>query len=283
VCEKTRTLQATSTVKNGYWVRSRFEALAVNGDPGTRESIPTLALPEGVATERFVQRAEILSLLERGTTPSENSDGFRAIRQRAMLLTGTANGNGPHLFTLDHEPEPVRRRYGNHRFGKALLLARRLTEAGVPLVAVHFNEMTICDGWDTHSKNFDALKTELLPYLDQGLSALIEDLEQRGRLDETLVACLGEFGRTPKINANAGRDHWGDCSSTLLAGGGIRGGQVIGASDKQGAYPISEPIDPVDIQATMYHCLGFDSEQLIYDKLNRPHAICTGRVVPQLI
>ncbi len=261
----------------------RYEALAVNGEPGSREGVPALTLPDGVAAQRFEQRAEILSLLERGEAPAAATDGFRAIRQRALLLTGTANGRGKQVFSLDDESDAVRSRYGKNRFGQAMLLARRLTEAGVPLVAIHFNEMTICDGWDTHAKNFEALKSELLPYLDQGLSALIEDLDQRGRLDETLVACLGEFGRTPKINANAGRDHWGDCSSTLLAGGGIRGGQVVGASDKQGAYPITEPIDPVDIQATLYHCLGLDPELKILDQLNRPHAICTGRVVRQLV
>lgn len=261
----------------------RFEALCVNGEPGSREGVPALALPEGVAARRFEQRAEILSLLDQNVTPATSSDGFRAIRQRAMMLTGTANGRGKQVFTLDDESEAAKTRYGKNRFGQAMLLARRLTEAGVPLVAVHFNEMTICDGWDTHSKNFDALKSELLPYLDQGLSALIEDLDQRGRLDETLVACLGEFGRTPKINANAGRDHWGDCSTAVLAGGGIRGGQVLGASDKQGAYPITEPINPVDIQATMFQCLGLDPDQTILDPLNRPHAVCTGRVVPQLL
>lgn len=261
----------------------RFEALAVNGEPGTRDAVPALSLPEGVASERFEQRTQVLSLLDRGESPAAASDGFRAIRQRALILTGTANSRGRQVFSLEEETPAVRERYGKNRFGQALLLARRLTEAGVPLVAVHFNEMTICDGWDTHSKNFDALQTELLPFLDQGLSALVDDLDQRGRLDETCVACFGEFGRTPKINGNAGRDHWGDCSTTVLAGGGIRGGQVFGSSDKHGAYPATDPVDPVDIQATMYHCLGLDPDLVIYDQLNRPHAISTGRVLRQLL
>src|SRR5207248_4609499 len=113
------------------------------------------------------------------------------------------------VFSLDGEPPGLRERYGRHRFGRALLLARRLAEAGVPMTAVHFNEMTVCDGWDTHAKNFEALRGELLPMLDQGLSALLEDLEQRGLLETTLVVCMGEFGRTPRITAQAGRDHWG--------------------------------------------------------------------------
>jgi uncharacterized protein (DUF1501 family) len=184
---------------------------------------------------------------------------------------------------LDVEPPAVRQRYGEHRFGKALLLARRLVEARVPMVAVHFNEMTSCDGWDTHSQNFEALQSELLPMLDQGLSALLEDLDQRGRLQDTLVVCLGEFGRTPKINANAGRDHWGDCSSALLAGGGVRGGQVLGASDKIGAYPVSDRIDPVDIHATLYHCLGINPHQTLSDQAQRPWEISTGRVIERLL
>src|SRR5207253_4532736 len=160
----------------------------------------------------------------------------RELREQAVALTGAGGGAGP-AFTLDGEPPRVRDRYGRDRFGRALLLARRLAEAGVPMVAVHFNEMTVCDGWDTHSRNFEALQGELLPMLDQGLSALLEDLDQRGLLGQTLVVILGEFGRTPRINAAAGRDHWGLCQSVLLAGGGIRPGQVVGSSDRIGAYP----------------------------------------------
>jgi uncharacterized protein (DUF1501 family) len=208
---------------------------------------------------------------------------FDEVRHRAALLTGAASRSHLAPFTLEGEPAVVRARYGDHRFGGAMLMARRLVEAGVSLVAIHFNEMTVCDGWDTHSKNFDALQTELLPMVDQSLSALLDDLDRRGRLDETLVLCLGEFGRTPKINANAGRDHWGPCSTTFVAGGGLRTGQVIGASDKIGAFPTSEPITPVDIHATMYHALGIDLDQVIHDPLARPSAICTGQVISQLV
>jgi uncharacterized protein (DUF1501 family) len=143
--------------------------------------------------------------------------------------------------------------------------------------------MTVCDGWDTHSKNFEALQGELLPMLDQGLSALLEDLDQRGQLSRTLVVCLGEFGRTPKINASAGRDHWGDCSSALLAGGGIRGGQLVGSSDKIAAFPVSTPTDPVDVQATIYHCLGLDPHLTIMDHAQRPWEITAGRVIRQIL
>jgi uncharacterized protein (DUF1501 family) len=158
-----------------------------------------------------------------------------------------------------------------------------LSEAGVPLTAIHFNEMTVCDGWDTHSKNFAALQEELLPMLDQSLSALLTDLAARGTLDDTLVVVMGEFGRTPKINAAAGRDHWGSCQSVLLAGGGIRGGQVVGASDKIAAYPATRPIDPVDIHATMFHCLGIDPQTVMHDHLGRPFSLSTGSVVQELL
>lgn len=164
-----------------------------------------------------------------------------------------------------------------------MLLARRLSEAGVPMTAIHFNEMTVCDEWDTHSKNFPALKEELLPMVDESVSALIEDLDQRGRLAETLVVMMGEFGRTPKINANGGRDHWGLCQSVLLAGCGIQGGRVVGASDRIGAYPVTDAVDPVDIHATMYHCLGINPESMMYDSLKRPYPLCTGRAVKALL
>jgi uncharacterized protein (DUF1501 family) len=143
--------------------------------------------------------------------------------------------------------------------------------------------MTICDGWDTHKQNFAALESELLPMLDQGLSALLDDLAQRGRLAETLVVCLGEFGRTPRINNDAGRDHWGPCSSALLAGGGIQEGRVLGASDGIGAYPVSDPVDPVDIHATMYHCLGLDPRGHVVDPSGRPWEISTGEVIRALL
>ena len=173
----------------------------------------------------------------------------------------------------------MRDRYGRHRFGQALLLARRLAEAGVPMTAVHFNEMTVCDGWDTHSKNFQALQGELLPMLDQGVSALLEDLEQRGLLGQTLVVVMGEFGRTPRINKDAGRDHWGLCQSVLLAGGGIRGGQVYGSSDRIGAYPTSCPVTPQDLTATLYHCLGVDPHALVHDPQGRPYTLVEGTPV----
>lgn len=261
---------------------AEYTPLGVNGEPGSDEAIPALALPDEVTVERFERRANLLSLLDGRRTVRE-SQSLQDIRDQAVVLTGSSNRGRLKVFSLDDEPPKVRDRYGRHRLGQTLLLARRLAEAGVPMVAVHFNEMTVCDGWDTHSKNFEACKTELLPMLDQSLSALLEDLDQRALLDETVVACMGEFGRTPKINANAGRDHWGECSSTLLAGGGIRGGQVVGSSDQHAAYPASDPVEPTDVQATIYHCLGLDPGQLIYDRSQRPFEISSGTPIRQLL
>jgi hypothetical protein len=259
-----------------------YAPLGVNGTPGSRDAIPALSLPKDVSTERFEQRASLLNLLDGGNVVGE-TQALHDIRQQAVSLTGSSQRGKLPVFSLDDEPATVRDRYGRHRLGQTLLLARRLATAGVPMVAVHFNEMTVCDGWDTHSKNFEACKTELLPMLDQSLSALLEDLDQSGQLDETLVVCLGEFGRTPKINKKAGRDHWGECSSALLAGGGIQRDQVFGSSDHHAAYPKTDPVEPADIQATLYHCMGLDSGLLIHDRSQRPFEITTGKVIEQLV
>src|SRR5262249_24559312 len=155
----------------------------------------------------------------------------------------------------------------------------RLAEAGVPMTAIHFNEMTVCDGWDTHAGNFPALQGELLPMVDQGLSALLDDLHERGLLEQTLVVVMGEFGRTPRINAAGGRDHWGPCQAGLRAGGGARGGVVYGSSARSGPSPATDPVDPVDVHATMYQCLGLDPSAVMYDHLGRHWPLSTGQVI----
>lgn len=266
--------------KAGY-LGSQHDPLGINGDVRTAESIPALTAPRDIPGERLERRQSLLSLFEQSSAALRPAGDFDLLRRTAVLMTGAANGG--RLYALDGEEPRLRERYGRHRFGQSMLLARRLAEAGVPMIAIHFNYMTKCDGWDTHAKNFDACKTELLPLLDQGLSALLEDLEQRGLLDETLVVCMGEFGRTPRINGNAGRDHWGHCSSVVLAGGGIHGGAVLGASDKHGAYPAADKFDPVDIQATIYHCLGFDPAGHLHDQLKRTWALSTGQVITRLL
>ncbi len=186
-------------------------------------------------------------------------------------------------FDLDREPQGVRDRYGRTHFGQSCLLARRLVEAGVNLVQVNWyrgsDEPDIAPCWDTHAKNNDRLKSPLMPTMDQAYSALLEDLAQRGLLDETLVVWMGEFGRTPRFNPAGGRDHWGHVFSVALSGGGVRGGQVLGASDRVGAYPKDGRVQPQDLAATIFHCLGINPERELRDPLGRPHPLSRGDVI----
>lgn len=165
--------------------------------------------------------------------------------------------------------------------GQNLLMARRLVEAGVPFVNVNdFRQQG--QNWDAHFKCFNQHKSFLLPQADQGLSALIEDLDERGLLDSTLVVAMGEFGRTPKINGDGGRDHWPDCYTVLFAGGGVNGGAVFGASDRQGAYPAKDPVTPGDIAATIYWRFGFEPDTEIYDQTQRPHRLASGTPIKSI-
>jgi hypothetical protein len=187
-------------------------------------------------------------------------------------------------FDLDREPAPLRDRYGDHLCGQSVLLARRLTEAGVPICTV------ICaagdlngsagDHWDTHGNNFNRLKNDLLPPFDRAVSALLQDLHDRGRLGETLVVILTEFGRTPRLNRGAGRDHYPFCYSVALAGGGIRGGQVYGSSDRLGAVPRDQPCGPADLHATLFRALGIPLDLHLEDGSGRSFPLSEGRVLP---
>jgi hypothetical protein len=187
------------------------------------------------------------------------------------------------IFDLAHEPEDMRDRYGQTRFGQSCLLARRLVEHGVPFVQVNWSDHVEAEedagdgGWDHHYRNFQIMQDRHAPWLDQTLSALLTDLKQRGLLASTLVVVVGEFGRTPKINDKAGRDHWEHCYSALLAGGGVKGGRVIGASDARGEHPIDHPFTPADIAATVHHGVGLTSEQSALLGLARD-----GKVIEEL-
>lgn len=184
-------------------------------------------------------------------------------------------------FALQDEPAALRAAYGATPFGQGCLLARRLVAGGVSLVTVNWERDDAY--WDTHANNFASMKNKLCPNFDRGLSALLDDLTQRGMLDETLVVCLGEFGRTPHINKAAGRDHWAPCNTVLLAGAGIPGGAVHGSSDRLAAYPASHPVTPQDLSATMYHLLGIDWRQTIRDPQGREYLLSTGEPVWDLI
>jgi uncharacterized protein (DUF1501 family) len=200
-------------------------------------------------------------------------------RQEAALGLVTAS-EARRAFDLSLETDRTRSRYGASAFGQGLLLARRLVESGVRLVTVNWARDDAF--WDTHSNNFKSLKNDLLPPFDRGFSALIQDLEARGLLDETLVVCLGEFGRTPEINKNAGRDHWAACNSVVLAGGGIKAGYVHGKSDRIAAYPDEDPVSPEELAATLYHALGIPPQTLLFDAQSRPIPLCTAEPVRAL-
>lgn len=200
-----------------------------------------------------------------------NLDGFA---RRAFELLASPSSRT--AFDIEAEPQTIRDQYGPTHFAQSCLLARRLIEAGVPLVTVYSAGNR---DWDTHSDNFRQLKNTLLPVADQGVSALLQDLHGRGLLDETLVVWMSEMGRTPRINNNAGRDHWSFCYSIVLAGAGIRTGQVYGSSDRSAAYPSTNPVSPADVAATIYHCLGINPRGHVTDQQGRPLVVAQGNPI----
>ena len=243
-------------------------------------------LPE-ISSERLSRRLSLSEAIGRHFSTLTRTAEFQRHdiwTQKAVDLLSSAQAR--QAFDLAQEPDAVRDRYGRHRFGQSVLVARRLIEAGVSLVQVNWTRDK--DGtndapmWDTHHKNAELLRTRLMPPMDAACSALVEDLAERGLLDETLIVWMGEFGRSPKINGAGGRDHWGDVFSVALSGGGIQGGIVHGASDKQGALPLDGLVRPEDVIATIFHCLGLSAEATITDTQGRPLAITRGDVIRQI-
>ena len=195
-----------------------------------------------------------------------------------------ASGKMTSAFDISKESDKTRDQYGRSKMGQSLLLARRLVEHGVPYVQANMGHV---QSWDTHSDNFPRLKNQLLPGIDTGVSALLDDLESRNMLDDVLVVLVGEFGRTPSITKNGdnpvvGRGHWAPCYTAVFAGGGVRGGQVIGKSDKDGGYPASTSYHPNDIGATIYHTLGVDPTSTIVDEQDRPIHLNRGKRLDML-
>lgn len=238
----------------------------------------TLTLPEGLDPQRLHRRKHLINQ----STPAVATDPFHEHQDAALAML--SNGKIGRALNLDREDPRLVDRYGRHSFGQSLLTARRLVEAGVPVVQA---SMGIVQTWDTHVGNFPRLRDHLLPPLDQAVSTLIDDLKVRGLLDETLIVMLGEFGRTPRIHeltpgAVPGRDHWPAVFPAVFAGGGVVGGQVIGKSDRLGAYPLSKPFGPPDLAATVYHALGVDPATELRDRLGRPLRLCSGEVMTPL-
>jgi hypothetical protein len=287
------------------WMGPVYDPLTIDADPSKPEyRVGELTLQEGLTKERLDERRELRNSLSPlsprgrgvGGEGAEAASPFAAqdanLQKAYDLLTSAADQRS--AFDLSQEPAKVRERYGLNPHGQSVLQARRLVERGVPLVTVFWPNdgiKNVSVYWDTHSRNFIDLKDRLMPVADQAFSALLDDLSERGMLDETLVLWTGEFGRTPKIgqrNSDAGagadgRDHWPGCFTSVLAGGGIRGGAVYGKSDKHAAYPAADPVAPLDLVATIYHALGVPESQTMPDQNGRPVFVRPGKAILDLI
>ena len=250
----------------------------VRGEPFLADS----SLGTDLTLDRLHDRRGLLQQVDDQLRRAEKQPAlgtFGRVQKRAFNLLTTSKMRA--AFDLSSEDPRMRERYGHTLFGNSTLIGRRLVEAGVRFVNVtwdlFWDRIQIdYDAWDTHTRNFPILKENKLPHLDQTYTALMEDLEQRGLLDETVVVMMSEMGRTPRINGNGGRDHWTYCYSVMFAGAGIRGGTICGASDAQAAYVKDRPVSPADICATIYQCLGIDPEMPVYDRSGRPVAISQG-------
>jgi hypothetical protein len=255
----------------GGWLGQSYDPLFVLKDPGAADfAMPEMAPPEGVNPGRFDARRRLeaeIGGLPPGMSGDRRLGDLDRFQGRAFdLLTSSA---AQRAFRIDREDPRARDRYGRNIYGQSVLLARRLIEAGTRVVNISWAPDANAT-WDTHGQNFVALKTRLLPQLDDAVSSLIEDLIARGMFERTLVVVMGEFGRSPKVNPGAGRDHWNFGYSLFMAGGGIKAGHVHGASDKIGGHPQTDPVTPAEIIATIYRCLGIPADLELHDQMQRP-------------
>jgi uncharacterized protein (DUF1501 family) len=277
------------------WLGAALDPLSIDANPASADyRVGNFNLPTEISVSRLDNRKALLADLNDQLRRQSQAASLGAMDrhvERAFDILHSASAGG--AFDLTQEPDAMRDRYGRNPHGQSVLQARRLVERGVPLVTVFWPSdgiKNVSVYWDTHSRNFIDLKDRLMPPSDQAFSALLDDLAERGMLDETLVVWTGEFGRTPKVgqrNSDAGagrdgRDHWPGCFTSVLAGGGIRGGQVYGSSDRYAAYPASNPVAPVDLVATAYHLLGVPEHQTLPDAQGRPLVICPGSPVRAL-
>lgn len=282
--------------QGGGFLGAAFDPFRITVDPDKQHyTVEELSLRQELPTQRIGSRRELLTSLQSGQTAGPgSSNGFDQFYDKAYQLLGSETVR--RALDLSEETPQMRERYGvystvsqggtngaeqgyaRHMRGQNLLVARRLVEAGVPFINVYdFKQQG--QNWDAHNQNFKQHKDHLLPPADQALAALISDLDERGLLESTLIVATGEFGRTPVINSNAGRDHWPDCYTVLLAGGGVQGGAIHGASDAIGAYPAKDPVTCADLAATIYWRFGFDPALHIRDQLNRPWHLADGEPI----
>lgn len=287
--------------QGGGFLGNAYDPFRIEGDPANLSyRADSLKRPPDLTIDRIQSRRALLGGMQERLTGAHSPAQSIPLQQFYDRALDLLRSDAIHkALDITQEDQVTRERYGlrsdsgqggtngaQHGFGRNLrgqnlLLARRLVEAGVPFVNVYdFRQQG--QNWDAHADNFGQHKDHLLPPADQSLAALIEDLDQRGLLDSTLVVAMGEFGRTPKINATAGRDHWPDCYSLVLAGGGIQGGAIWGASDRLGAYPAKDPVRPADLAATIFWRFGLDPALEIHDPVGRPHRIADGQPLRQL-
>jgi hypothetical protein len=264
---------------------AKHDPWQVNGDPNDKDfRMQALAMRDGISSGRLHSRRQLLDELNssHGRLTGVESSSFRD--QQSLAFSLLASGKLTEAFEINRESDESRDRYGRNKFGQSLLLSKRMIEAGVPVVQA---TMGIVQTWDTHVDNWGRLKNVLLPQLDQGLAALTDDLMATGLLDETLLIVMGEFGRTPKVTTLPGetvpgRDHWAHAYSGLFAGAGVMGGQVLGQTDGQAAFPVTNSWSPADICTTIFNALGVDSGATLNDPLNRPHHLLNGKVISNL-
>lgn len=286
--------------QGGGWMGPNYEPMTIDDNPALADYRPAaLSLPDGLTLERLGGRRSLSTTLEKArdqlspwlAQPMPAAMSGHYTRAHKLLN----DRKSLEAFDLTREDPKLRERYGMNPHGQSVLQARRLVEAGVPIVTAFWPNdglTNVSVYWDTHNRNFIDLKTRLMPPADQAFDTLLDDLQSRGMLEDTLIVWSGEFGRTPRVGQSVvggagagrdGRDHWPHCFSTVMAGAGVRKGYVHGASDKYAAYPARDPVTSADLAATIYHLLGIDPATELRDTLDRPLALTTGNVVHDLL
>jgi hypothetical protein len=264
---------------SGAYLGTAFNPFQTGGDPNQPNfSVRNLSLPSGMTLAQLEDRKTLLTSFDHLRRDVDRSGTFDSLdRFQAEAYEMISGPTARRAFDLSAEDPRLRDRYGRHTWGQSCLLARRLVEAGVTFVTVHMG------GWDDHAQIEQAMRRKL-PIIDHAIASLVEDLDNRGLYERTAICVCGEFGRTPRVNSGAGRDHWGQVMSVLMGGGGIRGGTVVGASTDKGEFPRERALGPEDMLATLYHVLGVDTSTTFIDRSGRPHPVLPkGQAVPELV
>ncbi len=260
----------------------KFDPWQITKDPNKKDfGVDNVKLPPGLDADQLTDRMALLAAVNKQQVAmAASADANKLTEQQSKAAALLTSGAVAKAFDIAREPDKTRDQYGRHMFGQSLLLARRLVQAGVPVVQANMGKV---QNWDSHNNNFKRLKDDLLPPLDTGVSALLDDLTATGLIDDVLVIVMGEFGRAPKVDAkNAGRDHWAACFSGAFFGGGVRGGQVVGKSDATASYPTTPAYSLDDLGATVYATLGVDPAVEVKDRTDRPVSLNRGSVIESL-